>query len=220
MAKTKKRAAKRAAKKSAKTAAIATKKSAKSASKSKMKTARTARKAAVPKKVDPLNRSQYGALTPLLVVRDIPGAADFYKQAFGFKLRGQLMPGPDGKIMHAELKLRDATLMLGPEERSQNSLSAQSIGNTPATLYLLVDNVDKVYQQAVAAGGQTLMPVMDMFWGDRVCMIGDPEGNKWMVATHKSEPTPAQMRAEMESQMQAHQAGQQASAAAASESEY
>jgi uncharacterized glyoxalase superfamily protein PhnB len=102
------------------------------------------------------------------------------------------MNGPNGPI-HAELTLRDTTLMLGPEEPSQNSLSGNTIGNTPVTLYVLVEDADTVFSKAVAAGGRTLMPVMDMFWGDRCGVIADLDGNKWMIATHKSEPSEAEM---------------------------
>jgi len=143
------------------------------------------------KKIDPLNRKEYRAVTPLVSVSDMRRAIDFYVRAFGFKTK-QVMDSPHG-IMHAELKLRDVTLMLSPESRPQNALSANSIGNTPVTLYLLVEDADKTFATAVNAGGRVLMPVMDMFWGDRCGMVADPDGNKWMVATHKSEPTPAQM---------------------------
>src|SRR5438105_1449039 len=104
--------------------------SAKSARKPAAKPSRSAaRKPAAPK-IDPLNRKHYGALTPMLAVRDVRRAADFYKKAFGFKIRS-VMDGPQGAI-HAELRFRDTTLMLSPESREQLSLSAATIGNTPA----------------------------------------------------------------------------------------
>jgi PhnB protein len=155
-------------------------------------------------------------MTPMLAVRDVRRAAEFYQKAFGFKLRG-IMDSPMGAV-HAELRLRDTTLMLSPENPHQHSLSAGSIGNTPATLYILVDDVDKLFAQAVAAGAQVQMPVTDMFWGDRCGQVGDPDGNKWMIATHKSEPTEAQM-AEAMKQMMA-QGPPQAATASAGESEY
>ena len=220
MAKTgKKKTLKTAAKKSEKIAAKANKKSARMTTKRKAKTVRNVQKAAS-KKVDPLNRKQVGAMTPMLAVRNVRRAVEFCTQGLGFKLRG-MMEGPGGIVTHAELKLRDAVLMLSPEEPGHNSLSAQTIGNTPATLYIMVENVDDVYKQAVAAGGKTLMPVTEMFWGDRCCMIADAEGNKWMVATHRREVTEAEMRAQMERQMQSQQAapGQQAAAAAAADAE-
>ena len=145
----------------------------------------------------------------MLAVSNVRRAIHFYTSAFGFTVR-QVMDSPQG-ILHAELVLRDTKLMLSPEERQHNSLSANSIGNTPVTLYVLVENADEIFASAVGAGGKVLMPVMDMFWGDRCGMVADPDGNKWMIATHKSEPTEAQM-AEAMRQMQ--QQGPQAAAAA------
>ena len=170
----------------------------------------TAKKISSPR-IDPLNRKTYRAVTPMLAVSDVRRALEFYTSAFGFTVR-QTMDTPQG-IVHAELVLRDTTLMLSPEERHQNNLSANSIGNTPVTLYILVDNVDEVFTSAVASGGKVLMPVMDMFWGDRCGVVTDLDGNKWMVATHKSQPSEAQM-AEAMRQMQA-QASETAAAATA-----
>jgi len=201
------------------------KKSAKPAVKKKTaKTSRPAARKTAAKKIDPLNRKQYTSLTPILAVRDVRRAVDFYTNALGFTLRN-LMDGPQGPL-HAELRFRDTTLMLNPESAEQHTLSANSIGGTPATLYVLVENVDDVFHRAIAAGGKVLMPVMDMFWGDRISMIADPDGNKWMIATHKAEPSEAEMREAMQRQMtqmsnqsQRDQAGA-AAATAGSESEY
>jgi len=148
----------------------------------------------------------------MLAVCDIRRAIDFYTSAFGFTAR-QTMDTPQG-ILHAELVLRDTTVMLSPEERQQNNLSANSIGNTPVTLYILVDNVDEVFTSAVASGGKVLMPVMDMFWGDRCGVVTDLDGNKWMIATHKSEPSEAEM-AEAMRQMQLQASAPAAAATAA-----
>ena len=180
------------------------------------KTSRPAARKSAARKVDPLNRKNYGAVTPMLTVRDIRKSVDFYRDAFGFTVRG-IMDGPEGP-MHAELRLRDTTLMLSPESRQQHTFSASTIGNTPTTLYILVDDVDSVFNRAVAAGAQVTMPVMDMFWGDRCGQLSDPEGNKWMIATHKAEPTPAQMAEAM--RRMSEQGPPQAAAATASESEY
>ena len=192
------------------------KKSARVAAKPKAaaRSAKPAKKKAAKSKIDPLNRKQYGAMTPMLAVRDVRRAAEFYKNAFGFTVRG-VMDSPQGAI-HAELRLRDTTLMLSPENQQQNNLSASTIGNTPATLYILVDNVDKVFAQAVAAGAQVSMPVMDMFWGDRCGQVSDPDGNKWMIATHKAEPTEKEMAEAMRQMM----SQQPHAAAATAESEY
>jgi PhnB protein len=152
-------------------------------------------------KIDPLNRKNYGAMTPMLAVSDVRRAADFYKNAFGFSVRS-MMDSPQG-VVHAELRFRETTLMLSPESREQNSLSANSIGNTPTTLYILVDDVDGTFGKAVGAGGRVLMPVMDMFWGDRCGVVTDLDGNKWMIATHKTEPTEAEMAEAMKRMMEA-----------------
>lgn len=169
------------------------------------------RKAGARKKIDPLNRVEYRSVTPMLSVANMQKAIDFYTNALGFKVK-QVMDSPQG-IVHAELTLRDTKLMLSPESRQQNNLSANTIGNTPVTLYILVEDADQVFARAVGAGGNVLMPVMDMFWGDRCGLVGDPDGNKWMIATHKSEPTEAEM-AEAMRQMQ-QQAAPPAAAGAA-----
>src|ERR1700693_4056356 len=99
------------------------------------------------KKIDPLNRKIYGAVTAMLTVADIKAAVSFYQKAFGYTKRG-MMNGPDGKPMHAELTLRGTTLMLGPEHPQRGSRDAKTIGVSPASLYLLTENVDKVVAKA------------------------------------------------------------------------
>ena len=156
----------------------------------------------MPKKIDPLNKKQYGAVSAMLTVTDIKAAVDFYQKAFGFAKRG-IMKGPDGNPMHAELTLRGTTLMLGPEMPQMGSRSAKTIGGSPVTLYMLCENVDKVVAKAVKLGGTQKGPVMDMFWGDRCGTIVDPEGNTWMLATHTAEPTPQEMAKKMKEMSQA-----------------
>ena len=160
----------------------------------------------MPKKIDPLNRKQYGAVSAMLCVNDIKAAVGFYQKAFGFAKRG-IMNGPDGKPIHAELRLRDTTLMLGPEMPQMGARSAKTLGGSPVTLYLLAENVDKVVAKAVKLGATQRGPVMDMFWGDRCGSVVDPEGNAWMIATHKAEPTPQEMKKLMMEQVRAQKAG-------------
>jgi uncharacterized glyoxalase superfamily protein PhnB len=162
----------------------------------------------MPKKIDPLNKKQYGAVTAMLTVADIKAAANFYQKALGFAKRG-IMNGPDGQPIHAELTLRNTTLMLGPESAQRGARSAKSIGASPVTLYLLTEDVDKLIAKAIKLGATQQGPVMDMFWGDRCGNLVDPDGNTWMIATHMAEPTPQEMKKamkEMVKQMQAQAA--------------
>ena len=152
------------------------------------------------KKIDPLNKKQYGAVTAMLTVSDVAAAASFYQKAFGFTKRG-IMKGPDGKPMHAELRLRDATLMLGPENPEWGTRSAKSVGASPASLFVYAENVDRVVAKALSLGATGQGPVMDMFWGDRCGKVVDPDGYSWMVGTHKAEPTVKEMNAKMKEQM-------------------
>jgi PhnB protein len=145
------------------------------------------------KKIDPLNKKAYGAVSAALTVSDIPAAVSFYQKAFGFTKRG-IMKGPDGNPMHAELTLRGTTLMLGPESPAMGRRTAKSVGASPATLYIYVENVDKIVEKATKLGATSQGAVMDMFWGDRCGTIVDPDGYAWMVGTHKAEPTPKEMK--------------------------
>ena len=159
----------------------------------------------MPKKVDPLNKRNYTAITAALCVADVKAAANFYQRAFGFEKRG-IMNGPDGKPMHAELTLRGTTLMLGPEMPAMDARSAKNVGASPTTLYLLVDNVDTTVAKAAKLGATLQGPVSDMFWGDRCGRLVDPEGYTWYVATHVADPTPAEMKKQMLEDMKKWQA--------------
>lgn len=152
------------------------------------------------KKIDPLNRKQYGAVSAALTVSDIPAAVSFYQKALGFSKRS-VMNGPDGNPIHAELTLRGTTLMLGPESAAMGRRSAKTVGASPTSLYLYVENVDKVVAKAVSLGATSEGPLMDMFWGDRCGTITDPYGYTWMVGTHKAEPTAKEMKKKMAEQM-------------------
>jgi PhnB protein len=152
------------------------------------------------KKIDPLNKKNYGAVSAILTVSDVPAAVAFYQKAFGFAKRG-IMNGPDGKPIHAELTLRGTTLMLGPENPAMGQRSAKTVGASPAALFVYVENVDKVVAKALGLGATSHGPVMDMFWGDRCGFLADPEGYTWMVGTHKAEPSAREMKKKMQEQM-------------------
>ena len=159
------------------------------------------------KKIDPLNKKQYSAVSAMLTVSDIPAAVSFCQKAFGFSKRA-IMNGPDGKPMHAELTLRGTTLMLGPENSAMGKRSAKSVGASPAGLYIYVENVDKVVEKATKLGATSQGPVMDMFWGDRCGTVVDPDGYTWMVGTHKAEPTAKEMKEKMAEMMRQQPEGQ------------
>ncbi len=125
----------------------------------------------------------YHTVTPYLSLKDAHRAIDFYKKAFGAEERSR-MPTPDGKILHAEIKVGDSTVML--TEALQEPV-------TSASMYLYVSNVDAVFERAVAAGAQPTMPVADMFWGDRYGRVTDPFGVRWAIATHKEDLSPEEI---------------------------
>jgi uncharacterized glyoxalase superfamily protein PhnB len=134
-------------------------------------------------KVSPIPKG-YHSVTPGLAVRNAAEALDFYKKAFSAKEKMR-MPGPDGKIMHAEIVIGDSHIMLGEEMPEMNHLSPQALNGTPVNLYVYVKNVDKAFDQAVKAGATVTMPVMDAFWGDRHGALKDPFGHSWGLATRK-----------------------------------
>jgi PhnB protein len=145
------------------------------------------------KKIDPLNQKQYGVLSTNLTVSDVNAAVAFYQKAFGFAKR-DVMTCFHGKPIHAELTLRGTTLMLGPENVATGRRSAKTVGSSPASLYLYVENVDKVVAKAVRLGAKAQGRVYDTFWGDRCGTIVDPDGYQWTMATRKAEPTAQEMK--------------------------
>ena len=107
----------------------------------------------------------YHTVTPSLTVRNAPEAIEFYKNALGAQ-QLMRMDGPDGKIMHAEIRIGDSLLFLSEEMPNMGSLSPQTLGSATGGLYLYVQDVDQAFEQAINAGGKQKMPVTDMFWGD------------------------------------------------------
>ena len=164
------------------------------------KMSRFTERSTMAKKIDPLNKKQYGAVSAILTVSDVKAAVAFYQKAFGFARRG-VMNGPDGKPIHAELTLRGTTLMLGPENPERGMRSARTVGASPASLFLYVENVDKTVAKAAGLGATIRGEVMDMFWGDRCGMVVDPDGYGWMIGTHKAEPTTQEIKKKMAEQM-------------------
>jgi uncharacterized glyoxalase superfamily protein PhnB len=125
----------------------------------------------------------YHTLTPSMTVRNAERAVEFYKQASGAVEKG-VMKGPDGKVMHAELRIGDSLFMLADEFPQFGSLSPQTIGGTGTGLHIYVEDVDSAFDRAIKAGATVEMPVSEMFWGDRFGKLVDPFGHKWSIATH------------------------------------
>ncbi|MFB3924275.1 MAG: VOC family protein [Terriglobia bacterium] len=146
----------------------------------------------MPDKVKPIPEG-YHAVTPYLIVRGAAAALDFYKQAFGAAelLR---MPGPGGRIGHAEIKVGDSVVMLADEHPELGARSPESIGGTPVSILLYVADVDSIFARAVAAGAKVERPVENKFYGDRIGGIIDPFGHKWYLATHVEDVSPEEMQ--------------------------
>ena len=140
----------------------------------------------------------FNTLTPHLVVKGASQAIDFYKKAFGAE-EIKRMPGPDGKsLIHAELKIGNSRLMLVDEFPEMNARGPETIGGTPVTIHMFVEDADAVFNRALDAGAQVRMPLADMFWGDRYGVVADPFGHLWSIATHKEDLTPEEMGKRMQ----------------------
>jgi PhnB protein len=134
------------------------------------------------------------SITPHLVCAGAAEAIEFYKQAFGAVEVGRI-PGPDGKLMHAMIRIGDSPVMLVDEFPQWNSFGPKALKGTPVTIHLYVEDVDAVVGEAIEAGAQVVMPVEDMFWGDRYGVVEDPFGHRWSVATHIRDASPEEIRA-------------------------
>jgi PhnB protein len=134
----------------------------------------------------------YHAVTPYLFIKGAARAIEFYKKVFGATERMRLdMPG--GMIGHAELVIGDSAIMLADEAPSMRALSPPSIGGSPVMIHLYVEDVDAVFNRAVAAGASVLHPLENKFYGDRSASIVDPFGHLWGIATHKEDVTPEEI---------------------------
>ena len=134
------------------------------------------------------------SITPHLICAGASDAIEFYKKAFGAQEMMRL-PGPDGRLMHAAVRIGDSTLMLVDEMPEWGALGPKALKGSPVTIHLMVDNVDEVYARAIAAGASAKMPVADMFWGDRYGKVVDPFGHEWSIATHVRDLTPDEIMA-------------------------
>ena len=134
----------------------------------------------------------FRSVTPYMRIRDAAAAIDFYKKAFGAVERFR-MPGPGGKVMHAEIMIGDAIIMITEEAPDWGALSPLSLKGTTVGLHHYVTDTDAAFKKAVAAGCKPSMPPADMFWGDRFAKVADPFGHEWTIATHKEDLSPDEM---------------------------
>jgi PhnB protein len=135
----------------------------------------------------------YHSITPYLIVKGGAAAIEFYKKAFG-AAEVMRIPGPDGKVGHAEIRIGDSVVMLADEHLEMGAKSPQTIGGSPVSILLYVEDVDAVVRKAVAAGAKIQRPVEDKFYGDRMGTVDDPYGHVWHVATHTENVTPEEMK--------------------------
>ncbi len=135
-------------------------------------------------------------VTPHLICARAAEAIDFYKKAFG-AVELSRMPGPDGKIMHASFRIGDSVIMLNEENPNWGTFGPESLKGSPVTIHLYVEDVDRVFDQAVRAGAKATMPVADMFWGDRYGKLEDPFGHQWSLGTHIRDASPEEMQEAM-----------------------
>jgi PhnB protein len=133
----------------------------------------------------------YHSVTPYLIIKGAANAIEFYKKAFGatelFRMDHQ------GKIGHAEIKIGDSPIMLSDEASEMGYVGPTSLGGSPVSIMIYVEDVDTIFKQAIEAGGEQLKPLQDQFYGDRSGSLKDPFGHIWHVATHKEDVSPEEM---------------------------
>ncbi|MGV3721658.1 MAG: VOC family protein [Actinomycetota bacterium] len=138
----------------------------------------------------------YHSITPYLIVTNGAAAIEFYKQAFN-AIELFRMDGPDGAIMHAEIRIGDSPLMLAGEFPEMQCYGPEKYGGSPVSLMVYVEDVDTQFSQALAAGATELRPVKDQFYGDRSGTLKDPFGHTWTLATHTEDVPEDQLKQRM-----------------------
>jgi PhnB protein len=147
--------------------------------------------------VQPIPKDYRGAI-PYLIVKGAAKAMEFYQRAFG-AVEKERVPMPDGRIGHAEVRIGDAVIMLADEFADMKILSPQTLGGSPVSILVYVENVDARFEQAIAAGATVQRAVKDQFYGDRSGTLVDPFGHIWTLATHVEDVSPEQMQKRMAS---------------------
>ena len=136
-------------------------------------------------------------VTPHLICAGAAEAIEFYKNAFD-AVELSRMPGSDGKVMHASIRIGDSVIMLNDEMPEWGSFGAKHFKGSPVTIHLYVENADAVFEQAVRAGAKVTVPLADMFWGDRYGKVEDPFGHQWSIGTHVRDVSSEEMQKAME----------------------
>ena len=132
----------------------------------------------------------FHTVTAQLILENAASTIDWYQKAFGAEELSRAL-GPDGKVMHAEIKIGDTIVMVN--DAMGGGKSPKTLGGSPASLWIYVPDSDALFGRATAAGAQVLMPMTDQFWGDRTGTLSDPSGYQWTIATRKEDLTPAEM---------------------------
>jgi len=147
------------------------------------------------------------SLNAYVTLKDCNRAIDFYKKAFGATEKERLLT-PDGHIVHASIEIEGSLLMMADENAMMGGKSPETLGGSPVTFSLYVRDADRVFRNAIDAGGKEVMPVDDQFYGDRSGTLTDPFGYRWMIGTHKKDVSLDEMQREsnkmFEAQHQAH----------------
>lgn len=134
----------------------------------------------------------FSTVTPHLIIKNCAKAIDFYKKAFGAnELYRSLMP--DGRVMHAMIQIGNSLVIMADEFPEMGAVGPNTLGGTTASLHIYTDNADNLFKQATDAGASIIMPLADMFWGDRYGQIQDPFGHRWAIATHQKDVSPEEM---------------------------
>lgn len=134
----------------------------------------------------------YHSVTPYLIIDGAGRAIDFYRDVFG-AVEVMRMPGPDGKVAHAEIRIGDSHIMLADEHPELGQRGPKAFGGTPVSIMIYVEDVDARFNAALTAGATEVRPLEDQFYGDRSGMITDPFGHVWTISTHVEDVAPEEM---------------------------
>ena len=159
-------------------------------------TTQEAPKSATKSSMKPIPEGMH-TVTPHLVCAGAADAIEFYKKAFGAVELSRML-GPDGKVMHASIRIGDSVIMLNDEMPAWGTFGPKSLKGSSVIIHLYVENADAAFDQAVRAGAKVTMPLDDMFWGDRYGKLEDPFGHQWSIGTHVRDVSPEEMQKAME----------------------